>query len=222
MSFIHERARRNALNIDVRRVDFCVPQLPEQFEGFTILHLSDLHVDMTDAFPAVLAERVTDLDYNICILTGDFRYRTHGPIDAVLRGMEHLPHNLRGPVYGVLGNHDSIRMVPQLEAMGIRMIMNESAVIQRDGADIYLAGIDDPHYFRAENFDRACAGVPQESFAMLLAHSPEVYHRAAHLGFDIMFSGRAIALKLPAIKNLDQVIVNPPSSQAFSLQPTFE
>ena len=144
ISFLHERAQRNALDIDLRCVDFRVPQLPEQFEGLTILHLSDLHVDMNDAFPAVLAERVTDLDYDICILTGDFRYRTHGSIDVALSGMEHVTRHLRGPVYGVLGNHDSIRMVPQLEAMGIQMLMNESATIQRDGVNIYLAGIDDP------------------------------------------------------------------------------
>ena len=48
---------------------------------------------------------------------------------------------------GVLGDHDSIRMVPDLEAMGIRLLLNEFNSITRAGASIYVAGIDDAHYF---------------------------------------------------------------------------
>ena len=41
--------------------------------------------------------------------------------------------------YGVLGNHDTIHMVPELEAMGIRMLLNECEAIERGGQSIYLA-----------------------------------------------------------------------------------
>ena len=56
---------------------------------------------------------------------------------------------IKSPVYGVLGDHDSIRMVPDLEAMGIRLLLNEFDSITRAGASIYLAGIDDAHYFQS-------------------------------------------------------------------------
>jgi len=49
---------------------------------------------------------------------------------------------LKPPVYGVLGNHDSVRMVPPLELMGVIMLMNEAATLEKSGAQIYLAGVD--------------------------------------------------------------------------------
>jgi hypothetical protein len=56
----------------------------------------------------------------------------------------------RGQIYGVLGNHDAIRMVPRLEEIGIRMLLNGCEVISRDNQRIYLAGIDDAHYYRVD------------------------------------------------------------------------
>jgi hypothetical protein len=47
-------------------------------------------------------------------------------------------------------------MVPDLEAMGIRMLLNECEAIERGGATIYLAGIDDAHFYRVDNIDGSC------------------------------------------------------------------
>ena len=63
--------------------------------------------------------------YDIAVLTGDYRAATYGAYDTTLEGLARLRPHLKGPVYGVLGNHDSIRMVPGMEAMGIRMLLNE-------------------------------------------------------------------------------------------------
>lgn len=186
---MHGRGRRNARRIEVRRNEFALPRLPDAFDGFTILQLSDMHLDMDDAFPGVVSARVRDLEYDLCVLTGDFRYLTAGPIEGALDGMRRLRANLAGTVYGILGNHDSIRMVPALEAMGVRVLLNESVVLRRGDAGLHLAGIDDPHYYRADNFERARAGIPPDAVSLLLAHSPEVYKQAAHAGFDVMLCG---------------------------------
>ena len=63
--------------------------------------------------------------YDVCALTGDYRSATFGRFDAALEGMARVRSLLRNPVYGVLGNHDTILMVPELEEMGIRMLLNE-------------------------------------------------------------------------------------------------
>ena len=89
------------------------------------------------------------------MLTGDFRGATFGPFDAALATITDLRANIRSPVYGVLGNHDSIRMVPTLEKMGIRMLMNELDTIERGGQNIHIAGIDDAHFYRADNLEKA-------------------------------------------------------------------
>src|SRR6202035_5095848 len=103
--------------------------------------------DMSEGAMRHLVELARDLRYDICSLTGDYRGNTFGPFDATLAGMARVRAGLAGPVYGVLGNHDTIRMVPGLEAMGIRMLLNECEPIMRGGETIYLAGIDDAHYF---------------------------------------------------------------------------
>ncbi len=186
---LHRRGRRNALQIRLHHNDINVPDLPKSFAGLRILHLSDLHLDMNPDFPGVLSERVRDVDYDICVITGDFRFLTHGPIDAAMSAMEGVRLNLSDPVYGILGNHDSIRMIPRLENMGIHMLLNESVDIRRGDDTIHLAGIDDPHYYRVDNLDRACRDIPPSAISLLLAHTPEIYKQATYAGFDVMFCG---------------------------------
>ncbi len=189
LTFLYRRARRNALNIQLRHHEVRIARLPAAFEGFTILQLSDLHLDMNEDFPHALSERVRGLEYDLCVLTGDFRYRTFGPCEPALTGMERVRLHLKDPIYGVLGNHDSIRMVPALERMGIRMLLNESVTLTHGGEAIHLVGVDDPHYYRADNLDRACRGINHGYASILLAHSPEIYRHAAHAGFDLLLCG---------------------------------
>ena len=72
--------------------------------------------------------------------------------------MARLRDALRGDIYGVLGNHDSITMVPDLEALGIRVLLNECVAVDRGRASIYLAGVDDAHFYRADNIEKGCGG----------------------------------------------------------------
>jgi uncharacterized protein len=90
------------------------------------------------------AELAHDLAYDLCVLTGDYRERTHCDWRPCLEGVARLCEALRGDIYAVLGNHDSIAMVPDLEALGIRML-NECIAIDRGGASMYLAGEDGRH-----------------------------------------------------------------------------
>lgn len=186
---LHGRGRRNALAIEVRRHDVWLANLPPAFDGFTLLHLSDLHVDINDRFLPALIERVRPLDYDLCVLTGDYRARTFGPFEATLDGLERLRSHLSGRVYAVLGNHDTIRMVPRMEAMGYSLLMNEWTRIERHDAAIYVAGIDDAHYYRVENFHNAAQAIPHDAASILLSHTPEPYRRAAHADFKLMLCG---------------------------------
>ncbi len=183
------RARRNAERVLLRRHEPRFPALPAAFDGFTILHLSDLHLDISPGAMARVGELVRGLDYDLCVLTGDFRGRTFGPCAETLAALERLAAQLRGPLYGVLGNHDSIEMVPAMEAMGIRLLLNECAVIDRGAALLHLAGIDDAHFFRVDSIAKAAQDIPERAFAILLSHTPEIYRQAAHAGFALMLAG---------------------------------
>jgi predicted MPP superfamily phosphohydrolase len=186
---LHGRGRRNSLDIRVNRHEVTLPTLPRAFDGYTILHVSDLHVDMHGEYLDALIERVTGLEYDLCVLTGDFRYRTYGPWEAAVAGMERLRARLKDPVYGVLGNHDTIRMVPRFEAAGVRMLLNESVRIERESEVLYLAGIDDAHYYGVDNIEKAGHDVPHGACSIMLSHTPETYRHVAHAGFNFMLCG---------------------------------
>lgn len=189
LSGVYWYGRRKTLDIRLKQNDIELPHLPAAFEGMTLLHLSDLHVDMYPQATHALIEFVDKLDYDLCVVTGDYRAWTSGPIDATMDGMRSLCTVLKEPVYAVLGNHDSIRMAPELEDMGIQMLLNESTIIEQQGEKLYLAGIDDAHYYRVDNLEKSADGIPPDAVSILLSHTPEVYRQAAHCGFDVMLSG---------------------------------
>jgi predicted MPP superfamily phosphohydrolase len=189
MTGVYWRGRKNTLSFRVRRNELRLAHLPQAFDGFRLLHLSDLHLDMYEPASEALIEQVSRIDYDLCLLTGDYRAWTFGPIDRAMAEMRSLCTELKKPIYAVLGNHDSIRMVPELEDMGIRMLINESVPIEREAEVIYLAGIDDAHYYRVDNIEKAAHGITENAVSVLLSHTPEIYLQAAHAGFDVFLCG---------------------------------
>ena len=186
---LYERAQRNARTIRLTHNQLTIAGLPRPFEGLRLLHLSDLHTDLDPRITQAICERLRGLEYDLCVLTGDYRARTYGPFQPALDGLALIRRCLRAPIYAILGNHDTIRLVPGLEAMGIRVLLNESVHIDRAGAVLYLAGIDDAHYYQVHNFHQATAAIPPDGVALLLSHTPEVYRQAAHAGFQAMLCG---------------------------------
>ena len=189
LSGLYWRARRNAERVTVRQHELKFSALPGSFDGYTILHISDMHVEMSEAAMEHLIKIVHGMSYDLCVLTGDYRAKTFGPFDAALRGVEKVRAYLRPPIFGVLGNHDTVQMVPALEAMGIRMLLNECEVLARGGERIHLAGIDDAHFYRVDNIEKAASQIPSDEFSILLSHTPEIYRQAAHANFNLMLCG---------------------------------
>jgi predicted MPP superfamily phosphohydrolase len=189
MTGLFWRGRKNAERVEVRYNHVKARELPDSFNGFSILQLSDLHCDVNERAMQRVGELLATLSYDACVLTGDYRGLTSGPFQRALAIIADLRTLMRNPVYGVLGNHDSIRMVPDLEKMGIRMLVNESATIDRADEKIHIAGVDDAHFYRAENIEKATAQIPLDAFSILLSHTPEIYRQAAHAGFNLLLSG---------------------------------
>jgi predicted MPP superfamily phosphohydrolase len=183
---LYQRGISNAAKVALRHNRIDSPHLPKAFDGFTIVQLSDLHVEMSETAMERVIELLGEARYDLCVLTGDYRGGTCGPYDTTLAGMARVRDALKGPIYGVLGDHDTICMVPGLEAMGIRMLLNESTVIERGGQRIYLGGISDA---RSYNTERAAAATPRDEFSILISHTPEVFRQAADFGFNLLLGG---------------------------------
>src|SRR5438552_16602265 len=185
---LYWRGRKNAEQIQVRHNYISLKRLPSRFDGFTLLHISDLHVDINEGAMQRLTELLPELTYDVCVLTGDYRGATFGPFDVALDGLARVRSHLKDPVYGVLGNHDTIRMVPGLEGMGIKMLLNECEHILRGDQAIYLAGIDDAHYYRVDNIETAASEIRDNGFSILLSHTPEIYPQLPHAPRDLLVS----------------------------------
>jgi len=186
---LYELGRRNACAMRVTRQQVKHQLIPAAFNGYRILHLTDLHLDMDADITKAVLTAIRPLEYDLCVLTGDYRAQTFGPIEGALAGLRALREVLKGDSYAILGNHDSIRMLPAMEDMGYRLLLNESVSLQRRNAAIQLAGVDDPHYYRVDNLQVAAEAGSPDLFTILLAHTPEIFKQAAYAGFNLMLCG---------------------------------
>ncbi len=191
LSGLWARAHANALDFEMRTNRFIHPRLPRQAHGLRILHLSDLHIDGMPDDGARLREIVSGLEFDLCVLTGDFRFLTFDRDRPALENTAALVEALACPlgVVGVLGNHDFIEMVPALESAGIRMLLNEALAIDLGGDPLWILGIDDVHFYGVGDLRAAARGVPDDAYRILLSHSPEVYRDAAEVGVDLLLAG---------------------------------
>jgi hypothetical protein len=190
----YARGVRNAWDFSVRELELALPRLPAAFEGFTILHLSDLHLDGMPGLERQIVERLAGREFDLCVLTGDYRTELHGPIRPVMDQLQTLVAGVRSRqgVLAVLGNHDDCHMVAPMEAMGIRVLVNESVVLARGDARLQLIGTDDVHYYFTDQAVHALEKARDE-FTVALVHSPEIYDVAAQLGVDLYLCGHTHA-----------------------------
>lgn len=191
LAWLRSRGERNARNATVRTLRFAFDSLPPAFCGFTILHLSDIHADGLPGLTESVSQRLHGLQVDLCVLTGDYRYRVRGPCDDVYVSMEKILAcvNARYGIVGVLGNHDAAEKVPHLERMGVTMLVNQALELHHGGEAIWLIGLDDPHYYGCDDLPGALRGVPEETFKVLLVHTPELLAEAEGSGIDLYLCG---------------------------------
>jgi len=184
---------------DIVRVTVPIKNLPEEFEGFTIAQISDVHISQTIKRPFVetIVGMVNDLNPDLIALTGDL---VDGSV-AQLRGDAAPLANLKAPhsSFFITGNHDYYSgvedWIKETTRLGFDVLLNEHRLIERGEAQIVLAGVTDysagTHYGEKHRSDphKAIAGAPPNLAKILLAHQPSSIVEAAKAGFDYVLSG---------------------------------
>jgi hypothetical protein len=99
---LYGRGRKNAAQVEVRRNLVKLKSLPPRFDGYSILHISDMHADLSEDAMRRTIELVPDLRYDLCVVTGDYRGKTYGSYEQCLADVARVRSHLRAPVYGVL------------------------------------------------------------------------------------------------------------------------
>ncbi len=174
------RVSARALDLDITELRLSFPDLPHAFDGYTILHLTDLHLDNIDGTAAATARRIAHVGADLCVVTGDFRDNIHTSAATVAAHFEELLQGVRVKegVLGILGNHDSESMVEPLESLGVRMLLNETVSLRRGDDRIHITGLDDVHRFHHHQATHALRDAP-DGFGIALVHSPEIVEHAA-------------------------------------------
>jgi len=206
---LYDKGKKNALDVQLIKKDFSFARLPKEFDGYRILFLTDLHLDGLEGLTEKLIDLISNTDVDLCLVGGDLRMKLYGPMAPSVRELRKVASHVKAAngILGVLGNHDCIEMIPDMEEAGVIMLVNEAWPIERGQGRIWVAGVDDPHYYKLDDASCACRDIPDNGFTILLAHSPETYKRASYEKTDLYLCGHThggqicLANKSPIISN---------------------
>ncbi|MFA9389968.1 MAG: metallophosphoesterase [Prolixibacteraceae bacterium] len=187
---LYDRGHHQALDVKIEKHQLTYSELPESFNNFRILHLSDLHLDADPETTASIIKAINQLEYDLCVMTGDFRLKTHGRYKQLVPLLQKLVQNIQAKsgIYATLGNHDTYRMVADFEALGINVLCNETINLTKGAHQIALTGTDDVHYYFTENAIDCLENTP-DGFKIALVHSPELYDVASENKYNLYLCG---------------------------------
>lgn len=171
-------------------------KVPAKFDGLRIVQISDLHDALFGERNETLIAKVRQAEPDIIFLTGDM-------IDSNRLNLEQSLEAVRGliqiaDVYYVLGNHEVAtnrvsEIYAKLKALGVNILPNTSVMLERNGEQIAIVGIEDPlmNPNTANTLEMALVDVPKDMFTLLLAHRPEMFPIYVDYKMDMVFSGHA-------------------------------
>jgi predicted MPP superfamily phosphohydrolase len=188
-------ARRTA---QVVTVEVPIAGLPAALHGFRIVQITDIHVGPTikHTYLQAVVEAVNRLQPDVVAITGDLVDGSVAELGAHVAPLAGLA--ARHGSFFVTGNHEYYSGVDgwlrELRRLEVTVLLNEHVLIERDGAQLVLAGVTDynaAHFVAAHASDPQAAlrGAPDEAVKVLLAHQPRSAAAAARAGFHLQLSG---------------------------------
>lgn len=186
---LYDKGYKNAQKINVRNEELIFPQLPNQFHGFRILHLSDLHIDALPELMHAIMHAVGQQEFDLAVLTGDYRKESSGSFHHIIEPMKRVSELLQTdyrPI-AVLGNHDTWLMTEYEEELKMRFLINETIDLERGGQKISISGTDDPFSFYTDATLEAFTDKP--GFKLALVHTSELADIAAEKHYQLYLCG---------------------------------
>ena len=186
--------------------------LPPEFDGYIIVHLSDLHGHEYGEGNSDLLARVREQRPDLIVITGDLidQEGQLQMVPALARGL-----SAAAPTYYVTGNHEwslgtaRVKELKNLLAQcGVTVLTNQYKIVERNGARLVLAGVDDPNgYADQKSPETLYTQIGREApglFTVLLAHRNDRFGQYAAAGYDFEMSGHAHGgiVRLPFVGGL--------------------
>lgn len=170
--------------------------IPVQFDGFRITQVSDLHDALFGKNQEKLVGKVRKTNPDVIFITGDLIDSNRYYLERSLMAVQEFVNI--ADVYYVIGNHEvAVNQVDEiyraLQELGVHILPNKSLFIERDGAQMAIAGIEDPlnGLDTQTMLNTALSHVPEDVFTVLLAHRPEKFDIYVENEIDLVFAGHA-------------------------------
>jgi predicted MPP superfamily phosphohydrolase len=185
------------------RLELPIPDLPPALDGFTMVHIGDMHLGLPFALrnlQQAVAWAVV-LRPDVIIYTGDFVNN----LRALPLLLPHL-QQLRAPygAYTVFGNHDYWAGVEPLAAalveQGITVLRNAAHVLAVDDARLIIAGLDCV-WEHQHDLRKTLRDVRLDDTVIMLAHEPDIADEVARHNVALQLSGHTHAghISLPGL-----------------------
>ncbi|MBT3553008.1 MAG: metallophosphoesterase [Rhodospirillaceae bacterium] len=181
---------RNALNIKLTEIDLSFEHLPEEFDGYRLLQISDPHFDTIAGIDDAICKIAKNVAADLCVITGDIQGRHVYQLDQPVASVERLLPHITAPdgIFAILGNHDSLRLIPALEKLGVTFLVNETVSLARGNSQIFITGLDDVHSYYTPAASGVLKDTPQ-GFKIALVHSPGIENEAEAAGYGLYLCG---------------------------------
>lgn len=197
-------------DLEISRYEVKSQKLPESFDGFKIVQLSDLHGAEFGEDGIGLVEKVKELEPDIIALTGDF-VTDEGDLAAVKKLAGRLTELC--PVYFVSGNHEfgsglAVKVRNILERAGVKYLSNEYLTISRGEDEILLGGVEDPLAYAdmlsPDELAQKMNDAAPDAFKILLGHRNYWMTEYPELPVDLIFCGHAHGglIRIPGVGGL--------------------
>lgn len=192
-------------HIIVRRATCASPLLPEAFDGYKVLQLSDIHIGTylrNRKFIDKLVRMVNAQHADLVVFTGDL---VNVSAEEVIP-FQHALKQVQAPdgVYSIMGNHDYCEYIPDKSEhkieknqtvlkylenkIGWKLLLNEHVLIHRGDSEIALIGVENisrPPFPDYGDLKKAMEGLPKGMFKILLSHDPSHWRRGVLHQTDI-------------------------------------
>lgn len=199
--------------------------LPDEFDGFTLTQISDIHSGSFDNHNKVeyAVNLINEQQGDVILFTGDLVNNVASEMDD----WKQLFSTLKAPqgVYSVLGNHDygdyvnwesanekalNLEKLKLLQKeMGWDLLLNENRYLEKNGQRIALVGVENwglNGFKQIGDLDKACKGISENDFKILMSHDPSHWQakvkedpRHFHLTLSGHTHGMQFGIEIPGI-----------------------
>jgi predicted MPP superfamily phosphohydrolase len=189
--------------ITTTQIDYISPKIPEEFNGYRIVHISDLHNKQFGKNQERLLKRIRAVSPDIIVITGDLIDRRKYDLETAMLFINGAIKI--APLYYVSGNHeawsgDYANISERLRSSGVQILDDTKATMIRGKGKIDILGLSDPDfltysYLEGTNTSKLREHLERLSddavFQILLCHRPELFEIYARENIDLIFSGHA-------------------------------